>query len=192
MRTVIRFIVLATLLPLVPLSWATEDESGDGFDKVEGHPQKEEDVRGWCGENSMHQVGFRDCVATEAKDSATYLEQAKQTLRAAIENGYWNTADGYPRTALADLAKANKAFDNYRDSVCRLSKNLVGAHPRFPTLALNSCIAALNNRHAADLLHEAGMIQPKSDEFKNLTPGSCASMGLKADTCSEYSPKDKP
>jgi uncharacterized protein YecT (DUF1311 family) len=143
--------------------YGVDYETWNTFEKVTGHPQKEEDVRLWCGEHTRNQESFHECVAVEAKDSAAYLEQAKRALRAAIENGEMSPPEGYQRTALNALFKANKAFTSYRDSACRFS-GTIPALVRFPNLWKDSCTAALNNRYAADLFREAGRIESEAHQ----------------------------
>ncbi|MDR5820188.1 lysozyme inhibitor LprI family protein [Caballeronia sp. LZ043] len=112
--------------------------------------ESDHDLRLACSDAS--QAGMRDCLTAKAAESESKLANAERDAARALSR--WDEDDRYIRTAQENLARANRAFRQYRTAQCGLIASLSGgAAGNAHDIGQLSCVASLNTARADDLRH---------------------------------------
>jgi len=134
-----RLILGTAILLAASAAWASE--SGDPLD--------ESAIRRACSEAHFSEVDYSQCLVAKAKESEKSLQQAEQSMLAALSQ--WDEDDRYRAAAKAAFARSSSEFALYRKQQCQFAAALGGGTDAAEKMR-QACIAELNLRRADQLM----------------------------------------
>lgn len=133
-----RLILGTAILLAASAAWASE--SGDPLD--------ESAIRRACSEAHFSEVDYSQCLVAKAKESEKSLQQAEQSMLAALSQ--WDEDDRYRAAAKAAFARSSSEFALYRKQQCQFAAALGGGGTNAAEKMRQACIAELNLRRATN------------------------------------------